>query len=231
MVALLDGPRVLPRDGTPPKQLVIFLHGYGANGADLISLADIYQHALPNAAFVSPDAPDPIPGYPAGRQWFPLETRSPQEMATGVRLAKPALDAFITAEARRYDLPLSQVALIGFSQGTMMALHVGLRMADKLAAIVGFSGLLADHTSLAGDIMSKPPIFLAHGMADEVLPVEMTLLAATVLADAGCCPEFHLTPGLPHGIDPKMAEQSARFLSGAYAGQCAGAQPAEKINE
>ena len=139
MAADLDGPRIEPRSGTA-KKLVVFLHGYGADGNDLIEIGRAWQQLLPEAAFVSPHAPEPCGQAPVGRQWFALTFRDPNERWIGMRQARPVLERFVAAELRRLDLPPSALALVGFSQGTMMALHVGLRSATPPAAIVGYSG-------------------------------------------------------------------------------------------
>src|SRR3712207_6906123 len=134
---MIDGPRLLPRSGAP-AQLVILAHGYGSNGDDLIGLAPYLARALPQAVFVSPHAPDGVPGYAGGYQWFPISRLDPVLMAQGVRGAAASLDGFIDPELARYGLPASACALVGFSQGTMMSLHVGLRRREPLAAILGF---------------------------------------------------------------------------------------------
>ena len=141
MAAELDGPRLSPRSGTA-RQLVIFLHGYGADGNDLIEIGRAWQPLLPDAAFVSPHAPEACGQAPVGRQWFALTFRDPNERWVGVNKAAPVLERFIDAELARHRLPPQALALVGFSQGTMMALHVGLRRAVAPAAIVGYSGLL-----------------------------------------------------------------------------------------
>jgi phospholipase/carboxylesterase len=145
MAAELDGPRLAPKSG-PAQQLVVFLHGYGADGNDLIDIGRSWQQYLPQAAFVSPHAPEPCGQAPVGRQWFALTFRDPNERWTGVKKAAPLLERFLDAELARHKLPASALALVGFSQGTMMALHVGLRRAASPAAIVGYSGLLVQAT-------------------------------------------------------------------------------------
>ena len=149
-MAELDGPRLEPRSG-PARQLVVFLHGYGADGNDLIEIGRDWQRYLPHAAFVSPHAPRPCAQAPTGREWFPLTFRNPDERWNGVNAAAPVLNAFLDAELKRRNLPPSALALVGFSQGTMMALHVGLRRAVPPAAIVGYSGMLI----MPGDAMSE----------------------------------------------------------------------------
>src|SRR5690606_33255080 len=159
---LLDGPRKEPSQ--PVTSLVVLLHGYGANGADLIDLADALAPALPGTAFVAPDAPEPFPEVGLGaRQWFPLTFRDPGELWRGANLAGPVLDRFLDADLERYRLAPNRMALVGFSQGTIMALHVGLRRSAAPAAIVGFSGLIAGAEHLSGTVKSRPPVQLIHG--------------------------------------------------------------------
>src|ERR1700747_2384727 len=141
-MAEVNGPRLDPRAGVPTRQLVVFLHGYGADGNDLIEIGRAWQPLMPHAAFVSPHAPEPCGQAPVGRQWFALTFRDPNERWLGVNKAAPALEKFLDAELKRHNLPPSALALVGFSQGTMMALHVGLRRAAAPKAVVGYSGLL-----------------------------------------------------------------------------------------
>src|SRR5580700_1991699 len=129
MAVELDGPRLEPQAGGAARQLVVFLHGYGADGNDLIEIGRAWQPLLPHCAFVSPHAPEPCGEAPVGRQWFALTFRDPNERWIGVNKAAPLLDRFLDAELARRALPPSALALVGFSQGTMMALHVGLRRA------------------------------------------------------------------------------------------------------
>src|SRR5690349_14147860 len=141
VMAIIDGPRLAAKSGTV-KQLVVFLHGLGTDGNDLIAIGQRWRDWLPDAAFVAPHAPDPCSHVPMGREWFPLTLTDPREFWRGVTYAGPGLDVFLDQELARYALPASKLALVGFSQGTMMALHVGLRRRSAPAAIVGYSGLL-----------------------------------------------------------------------------------------
>src|SRR5882672_1578308 len=168
MAAELNGPRLAPHSRGPARQLVVFLHGYGADGNDLIELGRVWQSALPDAAFVSPHAPEPCGQAPTGRQWFSLTFRDPNERWLGVNKAAPVLERFLDAELKRRNLPPSALALVGFSQGTMMALHHGLRRATPPFAIVGYSGLLVvppdgNEEKFAAEIKSRPPVLLIHG--------------------------------------------------------------------
>ena len=223
MIADLDGPQLEPRGGAPARQLVVFLHGYGADGNDLIELGRAWQPLLPQAAFVSPHAPEPCGQAPSGRQWFPLTFRDPDERWTGVNAAAPVLERFLDAELTRRQLPPSALALVGFSQGTMMALHVGLRRATAPAAIVGYSGLLAmpeklEPGAFAAEIRSKPPVLLIHGAQDDLIPAPALFHAAQSLAALDVPVEWHLSPGIGHGIDQEGLRHGGEFLARRFAG-------------
>ncbi len=198
----IDGPRLPPASGQPADALVVFLHGYGADGNDLIDLGRAFQPHLPGAAFVSPHAPQPCGMAPMGRQWFPLTLRDPDEFREGAVAATPALDAFLDAERDRLGIADERIVLVGFSQGTMMALHVGLRRPRPLGAIVGYSGALPGPEFLS-EVRSRPPITLIHGDRDEVLPIDHLHEATAALAAAGVATQFHVCPGLAHGIDQR----------------------------
>lgn len=215
----LDGPRVAPAAGGAPKQIVIFAHGYGSNGDDLIGLAPFFAQALPHAAFVSPNAPEGVPGYPGGYQWFPISRLDPVLMAQGVRAAAGSLDRLIDAELQRWSLPASACALVGFSQGTMMSLHVGLRREAQLAAVIGYSGVLTAPELLPREIRSRPPVFLAHGDRDDVVPVHALASARDGLADAGVGCRWLISPGMPHSIGQDGLAVGAAFLKAAFAGR------------
>jgi phospholipase/carboxylesterase len=217
----LDGPRIEPRSGKA-KQLVVFLHGYGADGNDLIDIGRAWQGLLPDAAFVSPHAPRPCGQAPMGREWFLLTFRDPGERWVGVQAAAPALNAFLDAELARRQLPPSALALVGFSQGTMMALHVGLRRAVPPTAIVGYSGMLVvpedvDPDAFAAEIKAKPPVLLIHGDQDPLIPVEALFQAAQGLASLGIPAEWHISPGIGHGIDQEGLRQGGEFLARQFA--------------
>ena len=217
MAAELDGPRLEPRSGAA-KKLVVFLHGYGADGKDLIEIGRAWQQYLPDAAFVSPHAPEPCAGAPMGRQWFPLTFRDPDERWKGVNAAAPALNRFLDAELARRKLPASALALVGFSQGTMMALQVGLRRATAPAAIVGYSGLFvlpnnAEPDAVAAEIKSRPPVLLVHGDQDDLIPVEALFHATQALAALEVPTEFHISAGIGHGIDQEGLRHGGEFLA------------------
>jgi phospholipase/carboxylesterase len=220
MAAELDGPRLEPQTGGAARQLVVFLHGYGADGNDLIDIGRAWQPQLPHTAFVSPHAPEPCAQAPSGRQWFPLANRDPHERWRGATTAAPALERFLEAELARRNLPPSALALVGFSQGTMMALHVGLRRATAPLAIVGYSGLLItppnpDPEQLAAEIKSRPPILLIHGDRDDRIPLDAMFQAADTLAAFDVPVEWHLSAGIGHGIDQEGLRHGGEFLARA----------------
>jgi phospholipase/carboxylesterase len=199
----LDGPRVAPASGGPARQLVVLLHGLGADGADLIDLAPHWAAALPDAAFVAPNAPEPCDMAPFGRQWFSLQDRTPARVEAGLRAVRPVLDAFLERELTRHALPPEALALVGFSQGCMLALFAGLRMARGPAAILGYSGALVAPESLATEALARPPVLLVHGEADEVVPAARSRAAESALRAAGLPVRALYRPGLAHGIDPE----------------------------
>jgi phospholipase/carboxylesterase len=201
---------------------VVFLHGYGADGNDLIELGRIWQPLLPDAAFVSPDAPEPCAEAPIGRQWFGLTRRDPNERWKGVQQAAPVLNRFLDAELARLALAPSALALVGFSQGTMMALHVGLRRRIAPVAIVGYSGLLAapnqsDVAQMAHEVISRPPVLLIHGDSDPLIPPQALPMSASGLRTLGLSVETHMSAGVGHGIGEDGLRLGVEFLARAFA--------------
>lgn len=213
MATRLDGPRIAPSRGRA-SALVVLLHGYGANGDDLIALGEAWRQQLPDAAFVAPNAPEPIPGMYGGLQWFDLTLRDPSEYWRGVTAARPLLDGFLDTELARYRLAADRLVLVGFSQGSMLALHVGLRRSAAPAGIVAYSGLLAGPEHLA-EVTSRPPVLLIHGEIDELIPVQALHLAREALAGRGMRVEWHVRSGLGHGIDPQAQWMAGHFIGRA----------------
>jgi phospholipase/carboxylesterase len=208
----LSGPSQPPASGGKPKQLVVLLHGYGSNGDDLIGLAPFFAQALPEAEFLSPNAPFPCEIAPIGFQWFGLEDRTPEMMLGGVRVAAQILEPFLDAELAKRGLTDRDLALVGFSQGTMMSLHVGPRRPNRIGGILGFSGSLIAPQLLVDEIRSRPPIFLVHGTADQVVPFGALAQAEQALRGAGIPIETESRPGLVHSIDQVGAQKGALFL-------------------
>lgn len=219
MAVTLDGPRLLPQSRAA-EQLVVFLHGYGANGNDLIAIGKEWRNLLPGAAFVAPNAPEPCPQAPGGCQWFRLTMRDTTERWSGVNKAHPALNAFLDSELARHRLDNSKLALVGFSQGTMLALHTGLRRGRATAAILGYSGALVvpDGQDLAAHVPARaaPPILLVHGSEDDVIPAGALFLSAEKLAQAGIPCQWHFALGLGHGIDNQGLMHGGMFLASCF---------------
>jgi len=210
---MLTGPTFAPASGGPAKQLVIFLHGLGANGDDLIELAPYFSAALPDAVFYSPDGPEPCDMAPFGRQWFSLRDQSPQAMLDGAQNAAIALNAFIDAKLAEHGLRDDQLVLVGFSQGTMLALHVALRRPAAVAAVVGFSGLLVAPEYLADELTARPPLLLIHGQDDEVVPHAFLDFAQELLEKLGL-PVLSLSrPNLGHSIDDEGLRAAIAFAA------------------
>ena len=205
---------VLPKDGSKPEAIVILLHGYGSNKDDLIGLVPHLQPALPKTVFVSPNAPFSMDGMfgAGGYQWFPLRDLSKSEVDSGVAMASKYLQEFIDRQLGTYDLKADKMALVGFSQGTMMAMHVGLRLPTAPAAIVGYSGMLANPESLNVEGKTKPPVLLVHGDADTVVPYSALAAAEAALKAYGCSVEAVTCHGLGHGIDGEGLAEGRDFL-------------------
>lgn len=209
----LTGPALPPISGGPPKQLVVMVHGVGADGNDLIGLAPIFQKVLPDALFVSPDAPYPYDMAPIGRQWFSIQDFSPEARLQGAQKAAPALNGFIDTLLETHELDGDNLILIGFSQGTMMSLQVGLRRQRPPIAIIGYSGMLLGGDLLADEIQSRPPVLLVHGDADEILPVLSLETAKKGLEAVDISVESHIRPGLGHGIDEEGIQLGIQFIA------------------
>ena len=209
----LDGPTLAPTSGGPPRHLVILLHGVGADGNDLIGLATRFAQAVPGAFFVSPNAPFAYDMAPFGRQWFSLRDSGPEARLSGALAAAPILDAFIDDQLTHHGLGADRLALVGFSQGTMMALQVGLRRRHPVAGILGYSGLLVGEARLALEIVSRPPVRLIHGADDELIPAPALPAAVSVLEELGVPVDSHLCPGLGHGIDENGLRLGSDFLT------------------
>ncbi len=206
----LEGPRHGPDEKA--GALVVFLHGLGADGNDLISLAPLLEPLLPGTAFVSPHAPFPCDMAPMGRQWFSLQDRDPDVLLAGVRAVAPSLNAFLDAELERHGLSDDRLALVGFSQGTMTALHTLLRRPKACALIVGFSGALLKPEVLGEEIVSRPPVLLVHGDADPVVPFAALAAAEQALDLNGVPVAAYPRPGLQHGIDQEGLQLCAAAL-------------------
>lgn len=211
----LSGPFHPPASGNKPKQLVIFLHGLGADGRDLISLAPLFAESLIDAHFLSPNAPSACDMAPYGYQWFSLLSWNPSAMCQGANGVTPVLNEYIDAQLKILDLKDKDLALVGFSQGTMMAMHTAPRRPQPIAGIVGFSGALLGPELLEREIKSKPPVCLIHGVMDTVVPFTMMAQAEATLKRCGVRVESHTRPHLMHGIDPEGIEIAAKFLKEA----------------
>jgi phospholipase/carboxylesterase len=212
MLGQLTGPSRPPLAGGKPRRLVILLHGLGADGNDLIGLQQYWGRLVPDAEFISPNAPFPCDMAPYGYQWFSVQDRIPAAVLAGVRAAAPMLDAFIDEEVQKRGLTESDTALVGFSQGTMMSLYVGLRRANQLAGILGYSGRLIAPELLASELRSRPPVLLVHGTHDPMVPFESLAHAEAALKTAGVPVETLACPGIEHSIDPEGLQRGGAFL-------------------
>jgi len=211
----LEGAFYPTRNLGPATSVVVFLHGYGASGDDLIDFSAYFTGNLPDTAFYAPDAPEPCEISPLGFQWFSLNAYDPEmlrrdpptlpraleDLADGAASAASVLNDYLSAVMERHGIGPERLAVVGFSQGTMMALHVALRREVPIAALVGFSGALAGASRLADEIRCRPPVQLIHGDGDEMVPYGAMSLANHALSEAGLDVRTHTCRGLGHGID------------------------------
>jgi phospholipase/carboxylesterase len=213
-MTLLTGPELLPAGGEKAvKKLVIFIHGYGSNGDDLIGLAPYFKDALPNTAFLSPNAPSPVPNSYNGYQWFSIWDCTPWQIEQGLRNVTPALVDYITAQTQRFNLTMRDVALVGFSQGTMLSLHIGLRHINGLAGVIGYAGAMLTPETFSKEKQNPlPPVLLVHGMMDNVVPWAASQMAGEMIRTNGGTVETLFRPTLMHSIDNEGIAAGVRFL-------------------
>ncbi len=216
-MAGLTGLRWGPASKGTARQLVVLCHGVGADSHDLIDLAPTWSRALPDALFVAPDAPEPYDGAPTGRQWFSLQDRSPAVLDAGARRAAPHLLAYIDAELARAGLSPDAVAMMGFSQGAMMALHAGLRRPTAPRGILAYSGALLEAPGLAAECAGHPPVLLVHGEQDEIVPFSRAGASEAALTRLGIPVQALWCPALGHGIDEAGLSAGALFLQRLFA--------------
>ena len=212
----LKGPSLPPLSGGEAKQIIILLHGVGSDGDDLIGLAPYFQKILPDALFVSPNAPYAFDMASQGYQWFSLQEMTPETRLAGTQTATPILNSFIDDQLKMTGLYEKNLALIGFSQGSMMALHVGLRRKKTIAGILGYSGMLVGPDLLGESIRSRPPVFLSHGDADDVVPISALSEAVSALEAVDISVSHHTIPGLGHGLDDESIKMGMDFLADRF---------------
>jgi phospholipase/carboxylesterase len=195
--------------------LVVFLHGYGADGADLLGLADVLGPHLPGVAFMAPDAPERCVGGGFGFQWFPIPWLDGSPVAraeAGLDAAAVDLNGFLDARLAEAGLGPERLVLVGFSQGAMMSLHVALRRAEPVAGVVAISGRLLRPEVLAGEITARPPVLIMHGDEDPVVPFEDMGKAGNALVGAGVPTYGHVMKGTGHGIAPDGLGAALQFI-------------------
>lgn len=218
MTTTLSGPMLPPKSGGAAKQLMVLLHGYGADGADLLGLGYQWRDLFPDMLFVAPNAPFPCGRNPSGFEWFPLEDDRIAGRIAGVAAARPVVVNFLMDLWTQTGLTARDTILCGFSQGTMMALNVGTSLDQKLRAVVAFSGAFVPPEGFGGERFAKPPIALIHGDVDQVLPAQLSGDAHRDLLGAGFDAVLHISPGSGHGIAPDGLDFATSFLLAQTAG-------------
>ena len=210
---MISGPIIEPSSGNSPKQMIIFVHGYGDDGNDLIGLANYFQSTLPEAIFLSPHAPEACSMNPSGYQWFDLTSTDPAVLWSKILVAADHLNEFIDSKLLEYNIAEENLALIGFSQGTMMSLHVSLRRKNTMAAVLGYSGRLIGADLLKDDLISKPSIYLIHGDQDPMVPYQESLTAEKVLKEYSIDIKTHISEHTQHSIAEDGLRIGVDFLA------------------
>ncbi|HEY8576309.1 MAG TPA: alpha/beta hydrolase [Devosia sp.] len=210
----LSGPMLLPQSGLPPTKAVVLLHGYGSDGNDLIGLAPVWRDVLPDALFVSPNGPEPCRQFGAGFQWFDISFEEDRlaKRQVGVVQARPVLVTFLQDMWSQTGIAPEHTILAGFSQGAMMALHVGLSMPEPLMGIIGFSGAFLPPEGFGTSLMAKSPVCLVHGDMDDVVDPEHSADADVALRLAGYDVSYHVSRGTAHGIAPDGLDFATQFI-------------------
>jgi phospholipase/carboxylesterase len=213
----LDGPFLPPRSGTA-KSLVIFLHGYGSNGADLISIAEEWRDELPDTAFVSPNAPEPCEAYPVGYQWFSIRAIDERVFEREKQMEKvtPVLNAFIDGQLQQWGVGENRLVVAGFSQGAMMAMYTMPRRKKPCAGVIGWSGMLIDAEGLKAEGIVKPPVLAIQGDADDVVTPSSLGKVQAGFSAAGFNVETVMRQNLGHGIDASGLSRSLQFIKDVF---------------
>lgn len=215
MTTKLSGPMLPPQSGGQPKQAVVLLHGYGSDGNDLIGLAPYWQNALPDALFVAPNGPTPCDGFASGYQWFEIDFSGDRlaSRQTGVVNAQPILAQFLGDMWAQTGILPEHTLLVGFSQGAMMALHVGLSFDTPLMGVIAFAGAFLPPDNFGAPDHAKTPVCLVHGDLDDVVDPALSAEANAQLAAAGYDVSYHVSPGTPHSIAPDGLEFASQFIA------------------
>jgi phospholipase/carboxylesterase len=212
----LHGPSVAPASGKPPKQLVIFCHGVGSDGQDLIGLSPYFAKVLPDAQFIAPNGPQAFDMASVGYQWFSLNNPDPASRLEGTQTAALALNAFIDHQIAKYNLESKDVALVGFSQGSMVSLHVGVRRQQQLAGLLSYSGAVIAPELVVSEVKSQPPVLMIHGTIDEVVPVAALYEGISALQASGVQARGEIVPDLGHSLNDKCIMEGMDFLAECF---------------
>ena len=212
----LHGPSVAPASGKAPKQLIIFCHGVGSNGQDLIGLSPYFAKVLPDAQFISPNGPEAFDMDSSGYQWFSLNNTEPASRLEGTQAAAPILDAFIDQQIAIHSLAAKDVALVGFSQGSMMSIYVGVRRLEQLGGILAYSGAVIAPELVASELKSQPPVLMVHGTIDDVVPVAALYEGVSALQASGVQARGEVVPDLGHSLNDKCIMEGMDFLAECF---------------
>ena len=209
---VLDVTSILPLSKNKPRQVIILCHGYGGDGKDISTLAINWQRFLPDAIFLCPNAPEVCTVNPRGYQWFDLTTEEEKIILEKSLIAEEKLNIFLDQVFDNFQLAPSNLALIGFSQGCMMAIQVGLKRKERINCLIGYSGKVINQKHLSDNIKSKPKIFLMHGANDTIVSPTYLLEAKEYLNKHGLKIKTKLFKNCDHKIPVEGSSLGLGFL-------------------
>jgi phospholipase/carboxylesterase len=207
-----------PASGLKPDSIVVLIHGYGANGKDLLALGDSWSDLLPNTLFIAPDGPDKSEVNPFGNQWFGLSDWDPAQKLTKDHVSRmvreiqeltPSFNRYLDELLQTYGLPPEKLALVGFSQGAMLSLHIGLHR-PLCAGVIAYSGAFLEDIKEVK--VAHPPVLLIHGADDQLLSPVFSQVAKGRLESLGVSVALTVLPDLGHGIDERGLSMGGAFL-------------------
>ena len=208
----LDVTSIYPLSKNKPRQAIVLCHGYGGDGKDISILAINWQRFLPDAIFLCPNAPEVCVVNPQGYQWFDLTSEKEEIILEKSLIAEKKLNTFLDQVFDNFQLEPTNLALVGFSQGCMMSIQVGLKRKKEINCLIGYSGKVINQKHLSDNINSKPKIFLMHGENDTIVPATHLLEAKEYLKNHGINAKIKMFKNCEHKIPIEGSSLGLGFL-------------------
>ena len=209
---ILESASVSPLSKNKPRQAIILCHGYGGDGKDISALAISWQRFLPDAVFLCPNAPEVCADNPQGFQWFDLISEDKEIILEKSLIAEEKLNTFLDQVSNNFQLEPFNLALVGFSQGSMIGIQVALKKKEQINCLIGYSGKVINQKHLSDNINSKPKIFLMHGANDTIVPPTYLLEAKAYLKKHGINTKTKMFKNCEHKIPVEGSSLGLGFL-------------------